>query len=193
MVFYHVTLYTSGCYSTEKLVEMIAWHLDAALANSNIWKEFASCFLKLSQSEEDRMSVCFNDDKNGKKKKCLYNVVHIPSIFSNPESEYTWRLRCRWWQKRYYCQNILVLEIAAGIIPISHTHYFLKVLKTVNLVLSFIVLANVNSFETRLIIIRELFVCFASIDFSFLKSCKNLDVYLLCEIEEHDSAHSLDS
>ncbi|KAL3503159.1 hypothetical protein ACH5RR_037608 [Cinchona calisaya] len=109
-----VNMHQIGFYNTEKLVEMIAWHLDATLAEFNIWKEFASCFLKLSLSEGDQVSVCFDGDEDGKKKMCSYNVIKIPATFSNPESQYTWRLRCRWWEKRHYSQKILASEVAAG-------------------------------------------------------------------------------
>lgn len=109
-----VNMHRIGYYGTEKLVEMIAWHLDAVLAEYSTWKEFASCFLELSQSVGDQVSVCFDSNEDEKKENFSYNIIQIPAIFTNPESQYTWRLRCRWWEKRHYSQKVLESEIAAG-------------------------------------------------------------------------------
>nr|XP_027064991.1 uncharacterized protein LOC113691022 [Coffea arabica] len=109
-----VNMHRIGYYGTEKLVEMIAWHLDAVLAEYSTWKEFASCFLELSQTVGDQVSACFDSNEAGKKENFSCNVIQIPAIFTNPESQCTWRLRCRWWEKRHYSRKILESEIAAG-------------------------------------------------------------------------------
>ncbi|CAK7350072.1 unnamed protein product [Dovyalis caffra] len=53
-----VSLHQKGDYSLQSLLEMIALHLDAAFVEYDTWREFALCFLKVSQCEEDEMSVC---------------------------------------------------------------------------------------------------------------------------------------
>ncbi|XP_047252279.1 uncharacterized protein LOC107841320 [Capsicum annuum] len=72
-------------YSTEKLVEMIALHLDADHAKYDTWKELACCFPRLSQCEEDCMSLCSNGEDSEK-----------------------------WWLTRNFSQNILIADIASG-------------------------------------------------------------------------------
>ncbi|XP_040986567.1 uncharacterized protein LOC121234622 isoform X2 [Juglans microcarpa x Juglans regia] len=59
-----VRMHQSGDYGLESLLEMIALHLDATYAEYNTWREFASCFIKLSQYEEDRLSVCQNENED---------------------------------------------------------------------------------------------------------------------------------
>ncbi|PHT82302.1 hypothetical protein T459_15317 [Capsicum annuum] len=108
-----ISLHRSGEYSTEKLVEMIALHLDAAYAKYDTWKELACCFLRLSQCEEDCMSVCSNDE-DGEKQKFSNRISHIPRIFSDYESNKSWRFRCKWWLTRHFSQNTLTSDIASG-------------------------------------------------------------------------------
>lgn len=101
----------AGHYSTEKLLEMIALHLDATYADRNIWKEFASCFLKLSPSEEDRISTCNDKTLQGQSK----NFNRKPVIVANSVMGKEWKLRCRWWMTRHFSKMILVSEFEAGI------------------------------------------------------------------------------
>ncbi|PHU18282.1 hypothetical protein BC332_13977 [Capsicum chinense] len=108
-----IGLHRSGEYSTEKLVEMIALHLDAAYAKYDTWKELACCFLRLFQCEEDCMSVCSNDE-DGEKQKFSNRISHIPRIFSDYESNKSWRFRCKWWLTRHFSQNTLTSDIASG-------------------------------------------------------------------------------
>lgn len=107
---------------------MIALHLDATYAECNTWKEFASCFLKLSRSEEDRMSVCLDGNNDGEFMQRHSNHLNRnPGIFANGVLGKDWRFRCRWWLTRHFSQNMLVSEIAAGIF--SHVNsYFLTAL-----------------------------------------------------------------
>lgn len=106
-------LHQHGDYSAEKLLQMVALHLDATYAECNMWKEFASCFLKLSLSEEDRISTCFagngetlqGQSKNFNKKP----VIVVESVMGKE-----WILRCKWWQTRHFSQSVLVLEFEAG-------------------------------------------------------------------------------
>ncbi|PHT98537.1 hypothetical protein BC332_32542 [Capsicum chinense] len=72
-------------YSTEKLVEMIALHLDAAHAKYDTWKELACCFPRLSQCEEDCMSLCSNGE-DSEKQNFLNRISQILRIFSDYES-----------------------------------------------------------------------------------------------------------
>ncbi|KAL4589043.1 hypothetical protein LXL04_001945 [Taraxacum kok-saghyz] len=105
-----ITFHYDGFYSSENLVEMIGLHLDATYADCHIWREFASCFLRLSQCEEDRMSSCVGDDKI----KLRQNSKNTPNMFKNHTSRKTWRVRCRWWLTRHFAQTILESELATS-------------------------------------------------------------------------------
>ncbi|CAN4075565.1 unnamed protein product [Withania somnifera] len=107
-----INLHRSGEYSTEKLVEMIALHLDATHTTCDTWMELACCFLRLSQCE-DCMSVCSNDEDTGKQ-RFSNRISQIPRIFRGYESSKPWKFRCRWWLTRYFSQNILASDIASG-------------------------------------------------------------------------------
>ncbi|GJY05125.1 Ran GTPase [Tanacetum coccineum] len=99
-----------GYYSVEKLVEMIAWHLDATYADSHIWKEFASCFIRLAQCDDDRMSSCVDSYGDS----CTERVKNVPDMFKDNVSRKNWRSRCRWWLTRHFTQTILASEVASG-------------------------------------------------------------------------------
>lgn len=94
---------------------MIALHLDATNADYNIWREYAMCFLKLSQYEEDRMSVCLNGNESGHKPRYSVSFNKTPKIFIKGQSGKSWKLRCRWWSTRHFSHDILASETAAGI------------------------------------------------------------------------------
>ncbi|XP_071689083.1 uncharacterized protein [Rutidosis leptorrhynchoides] len=102
-----INLHYDGRYSIEKLVEMIAKHLEASYPDCHIWKEFASCFIKLSHCDEDRMSSCVGDS-------CTKRSANVPDMFKDDEVSDNWRLRCRWWQTRHFTQTRLTSEIASG-------------------------------------------------------------------------------
>uniref|UniRef100_A0A5B7BG06 Uncharacterized protein n=1 Tax=Davidia involucrata TaxID=16924 RepID=A0A5B7BG06_DAVIN len=108
-----VSLHQNGDYRTEQLLEMIALHLDATYAEYNTWKEFASCFLKLSQCEEDRMSMCLSEN-GGHEPSYAVRFNRIPKIFTDGILGKSWRLRCRWWLTRHFSRSILNSELAAG-------------------------------------------------------------------------------
>ncbi|RVX03977.1 hypothetical protein CK203_021599 [Vitis vinifera] len=101
-------------YDAASLLEMIALHLDATYAEFDIWREFALCFLKLSQCEEDRMSVCLDGNEGKHKPKYAVRFNRIPNIFIEGKSGKTWRFRCRWWLTRHFGKNIINSEVAAG-------------------------------------------------------------------------------
>ncbi|KAJ9537937.1 hypothetical protein OSB04_030670 [Centaurea solstitialis] len=105
-----ISLHHDGHYSTEKLVEMIGLHLDGTYAESHTWKEFASCFVRLSQCDEDRMSSCVDSYGNGYRNRTR-NAI---DMFKDNVSRKNWRLRCRWWQTRHFTQTVLASEVAAG-------------------------------------------------------------------------------
>lgn len=110
----------AGGYSTEKLLEMTALHLDAAQGDCNTWKEFASCLLKITQCEEDRMSKCIDEDDNAgggdEQRHSSHSNVRIPAeILINGASGKSWRFRCRWWLTRHFSRNILASDISSGI------------------------------------------------------------------------------
>ncbi|XVF78683.1 hypothetical protein PTKIN_Ptkin14bG0155200 [Pterospermum kingtungense] len=109
-----VSIYQNGDYSLESLVEMIALHLEATYPESNIWREFASCFLKLYQYEEDRLSVCLNGNKGEQKANLSINYKRMPKIFTERTSRNAWRLRCKCWSIRYFGKRMLESEIASG-------------------------------------------------------------------------------
>ncbi|PRQ31106.1 putative tetratricopeptide-like helical domain-containing protein [Rosa chinensis] len=109
-----VLLHQNDNYSPESLLEMIALHLDATNAEYNIWREYAMCFLKLSQYEEDRMSVCLNGNEGGHKPRYSVSFNKTPKIFIKGQSGKNWKLRCRWWSTRHFSHDILASEIAAG-------------------------------------------------------------------------------
>ncbi|KAF3440579.1 hypothetical protein FNV43_RR18863 [Rhamnella rubrinervis] len=107
-----VSMHQNGDYSVESLLEMIAMHLDATYADFSIWREFALCFLKLSQQEEDRMSACGNEE--GHKQEDSVRFCKTLKIFTEGQSGKSWRLRQRWWLTRHFSHKILESEILAG-------------------------------------------------------------------------------
>lgn len=109
-----VRMHQNGDYGLESLLEMIALHLDATYAEYNTWREFALCFLKLSQCEEDQMSVCAFENEDGQEQTETIYFSKTPTIFTEGKSAKSWRLRCRWWLTRHFSNNTLVSEIAAG-------------------------------------------------------------------------------
>ncbi|KAF5478612.1 hypothetical protein F2P56_005155 [Juglans regia] len=109
-----VRMHQSGDYGLESLLEMIALHLDATYAEYNTWREFASCFIKLSQCEEDRLSVCKNENEDMQEQPDSIHFSKTPRIFTEGQSGKSWRLRCRWWLTRHFTKTILESEIAAG-------------------------------------------------------------------------------
>ncbi|KAJ0047237.1 hypothetical protein Pint_04808 [Pistacia integerrima] len=109
-----IRMHQTGNYSVESLLEMIALHLDATYADSNIWREFASCLLQLSQYDEDRMSVCPDANEGGKKQSFSVRYSRVPDILTKGKSGKAWMFRCKWWLRRHFSQNMLTSEIAAG-------------------------------------------------------------------------------
>ncbi|KAJ9153545.1 hypothetical protein P3X46_026972 [Hevea brasiliensis] len=109
-----ISLHQNGNYSPESLLEMIALHLDAVFVEYNTWREFALCFLKVSQCEEDRVSVCLHGSEGGKKQGYSVHYNRIPKLFIQGKSRKAWRIRCRWWLSRHFSKNLLASEIAAG-------------------------------------------------------------------------------
>ncbi|XP_022734868.1 uncharacterized protein LOC111288303 isoform X2 [Durio zibethinus] len=113
-----VSIHQNGDYSLESLMEMIALHLEATYPESNIWREFASCFLKLYQYEEDRLSVCLNGNKGEQKANLSVQYKRMPKIFTEGKSRNAWRLCCKWWLKRHFGKKMLESEIASGVLEL---------------------------------------------------------------------------
>ncbi|XP_034678764.1 uncharacterized protein LOC117908991 isoform X1 [Vitis riparia] len=109
-----ISIHQNGDYDAASLLEMIALHLDATYAEFDIWREFALCFLKISQCEEDRMSVCLDGNEGKHKPKYAVRFNRIPNIFIEGKSGKAWRFRCRWWLTRHFSKNIINSEVAAG-------------------------------------------------------------------------------
>lgn len=106
--------YFAGEYSLESMLEMIALHLDATDSEHNTWKVLSSCFLTLYSYEEDCMSSCPMQTKNGHKQ--LGSFDKTPKIFTDGTSGKSWYLRCRWWITRHFSNSKLESEIESGII-----------------------------------------------------------------------------
>ncbi|XP_073158144.1 uncharacterized protein [Henckelia pumila] len=106
-------LHQRGEYNIHNLVEMIALHLDATYGTCDTWKELASCFLKLSQCEEDRISMC-GDDGDQCSREFMGHSNKIPEIFTDSESGKSWRFRFRWWERRHFNNSILKSDMTSG-------------------------------------------------------------------------------
>ncbi|KAG4204256.1 hypothetical protein ERO13_A04G036900v2 [Gossypium hirsutum] len=113
-----VSMHQKGDYSLESLVEMIALHVEATFPESETWREFASCFLKLYEYEEDRLSVCLVGNEGEQKANRSIYYRRIPSIFTEVNSRRAWRLRCRCWLKRHFGKRMLASEIASGMLEL---------------------------------------------------------------------------
>ncbi|KAH7543985.1 hypothetical protein JRO89_XS15G0077000 [Xanthoceras sorbifolium] len=109
-----ISMHQNGDFSPESLLEMIALHLDATYANENTWREFALCFLKLAQYDEDRMSVCLNGNEGEQKQQFSVRYSRPPTILTQGKVGKSWKFRCKWWLNRHFSKNILASEIAAG-------------------------------------------------------------------------------
>ncbi|XP_050226265.1 uncharacterized protein LOC126676159 isoform X2 [Mercurialis annua] len=108
-----ISLHQKGYYRPESLLEMIALHLEAVFGEHKIWREFALCFLKVSQYEEDAMSVCLHGNEGKKVQGHSVRYNRIPKLFICGNSGKAWRLRCRWWLTRHFSNNLFASEIAA--------------------------------------------------------------------------------
>ncbi|XP_043807080.1 uncharacterized protein LOC110601133 isoform X2 [Manihot esculenta] len=95
---------------SESLAKLISLHQN----EYNTWREFASCFLKVCQYEEDHMSVCLHGNEGGKKQGYSVHYNRIPKLFMQGRSGKAWRIRCRWWLARHFSKNLLASEMAAG-------------------------------------------------------------------------------
>ena len=99
---------------------MIGLHLDGTRddhgtqASSATWKEFASCFTRLSESDEDRMSVCLNGNEGGLKQKYSVSFNKIPKQFRKGKSREKWRARWESWTTGHFSCDRLAKDIAAG-------------------------------------------------------------------------------
>ncbi|XP_017979745.1 PREDICTED: uncharacterized protein LOC18594110 [Theobroma cacao] len=109
-----ILIFFSRDFSLESLVEMFALLLEATNPESNTWRELASCFLKLYQHEEDRLSVCLNGNEGEQIPKLSVNYNKMPKFFTEGKSRKVWRLRCKCWLKRHSAKKMLASEIASG-------------------------------------------------------------------------------
>ncbi|XP_057539215.1 uncharacterized protein LOC130817496 isoform X2 [Amaranthus tricolor] len=107
-------LHYKGVYETERLVEMIALHLEAIRGDHSLWREFALCLLKLTECEEDRISMCVD----GEQVKCEHmhtiRYSRTPISFVEGMSGKTWKFRCKWWLDRHFNKQTLESEMAAA-------------------------------------------------------------------------------
>ncbi|XP_010519247.1 PREDICTED: uncharacterized protein LOC104798752 isoform X2 [Tarenaya hassleriana] len=109
-----INLHHRGVYDTECLIEMIALHLEVSYPKPEIWRQFATCFFELCQTDEDRMSVCA-DGTEGEETKC-YSVRYsrTPKVFTDRTSGKAWKLRRKWWLTRHFSLKTLDSEIESG-------------------------------------------------------------------------------
>lgn len=107
-------LHLKGEYAPERLVEMIALHLEATYGDHTSWKEFALCLLKLSQCEEDRMSMCVDVEQIERENLHTVRFCRTPASFVEGMSGKTWKFRCKWWLNRHFSKHILASELAEG-------------------------------------------------------------------------------
>lgn len=94
-------------------MEMIALHLDSADGKSNVWEEFASCFLKLLTAGISDYEDCISTNIQGD----FTNITSsnkIPKVFTVGRAKETWKVRCRWWVNRHFSKNAFLAEIQAG-------------------------------------------------------------------------------
>ncbi|XP_021773764.1 uncharacterized protein LOC110737736 isoform X1 [Chenopodium quinoa] len=103
-----------GEYVPERLVEMIALHLEATYGDHTSWREFALCLLKLSQCEEDRMSMCVVGEQIQSQNLHTIRFSRTPPSFVEGTSGKTWKFRCKWWLNRHFSKHVLASEIAEG-------------------------------------------------------------------------------
>lgn len=85
---------------------MIALHLDGTYPEYDTWRELAMCFLKLYQSEEDRVSTACSIGTGGHKLMSSLNINSNIKLLTEKNSRNTWRLRCRWWLTRHFSHKI---------------------------------------------------------------------------------------
>ncbi|XP_010675442.1 uncharacterized protein LOC104891444 isoform X2 [Beta vulgaris subsp. vulgaris] len=107
-------LHKKGEYSSERLVEMIALHLEATYGDHTSWREFALCLLNLSQCEEDRMSVCIDGEQVKSEQMHTVRFCKTPPSFVEGMSGKTWKFRCKWWLNRHFSKHVLASEMAEG-------------------------------------------------------------------------------
>lgn len=110
-----VKLHKKGDYQTESLLEYIGLHLDATYGCTYIWKELASCFLKLqancqSEYDMDRISTQQNCNHSDAQYKIFISANQLPNMFQKADSRSSWKLRCRWWARRHFSRERIYLE-----------------------------------------------------------------------------------
>ncbi|KNA16810.1 hypothetical protein SOVF_085840 isoform B, partial [Spinacia oleracea] len=104
-------LHQKGEYATERLVEMIALHLDATYGDHTSWREFALCLPKLSHCEEDRMSMCVDGEQVKSGNLHTTRFCRTPASLVEGMSGKAWKFRCKWWLNRHFSKHILASEM----------------------------------------------------------------------------------
>ncbi|KAL3631447.1 hypothetical protein CASFOL_024431 [Castilleja foliolosa] len=107
-------MHRRGEYDTLSLVEMIALHLEATYGTCDAWRELASCLLRISQCEEDRISTYGDSSDRRQGQVHLENPSKVPELFTDGESGSTWRIRAKWWLSRHFNNRMLMSDIASG-------------------------------------------------------------------------------
>ncbi|XP_031503515.1 uncharacterized protein LOC116266434 [Nymphaea colorata] len=112
-----IKMHESGNYVMEKLIEMIAIHLDATCGTSYVWQHLAVLLLQVQtkqfQYEDDRFST-EHAYKGNTSLPSFTNTVLLPKMFSGREQQKVWKLRCRWWYTRHFSSKINLNENGTG-------------------------------------------------------------------------------
>ncbi|KNA21834.1 hypothetical protein SOVF_039690 isoform A [Spinacia oleracea] len=109
-----MALHQKGEYATERLVEMIALHLEATYGDHTSWREFALCLPKLSHCEEDRMSMCGDVEQVKSGNLHTTRFCRTPASLVEGMSGKAWKFRCKWWLNRHFSKQILASEMEEG-------------------------------------------------------------------------------
>ncbi|XP_021856774.1 uncharacterized protein [Spinacia oleracea] len=100
-----------GEYAPERLVEMIALHLEATYGDHTSWREFALCLFELSHCEEDRMSMCVDEEQVESGNLHTIQFCTTPASMLQGVSGKAWKFRCKWWLNRHFSKHILASEM----------------------------------------------------------------------------------
>ncbi|KAK3132077.1 hypothetical protein QOZ80_6AG0515450 [Eleusine coracana subsp. coracana] len=96
-----ITMHRKGCYNTVQLLESIALHLESSNGKPCIWEELASCFLRLFSNQTADYEDCIScTDVQGD--KALRAFSKVSSVFFEPFTRETWKVRCKWWMHHHF-------------------------------------------------------------------------------------------
>ncbi|KAM7250396.1 hypothetical protein ACFE04_022279 [Oxalis oulophora] len=109
-----IEVHQNGNYNTESLLVTTALHLDGTYAEYSTWRVFAQCFLKVSVCDNDRLSVCLNENADEQRERVSVCYGSVPSLFTKGNSKKSWTVRCKWWMRRHFNKTMLASDSAPG-------------------------------------------------------------------------------